>query len=864
MRIPSYLNILKRVPSPDEKTPPIFNEGGRLIVVLVEYRIMDEIEYVVNALMRVYNKPKEIGFAIVHGTKNAEYVEKLYSNWENIKLINTGHDNLNRGTYSALLKTPQLWENFTNWSHCLIYQTDACIMRRIDDIYFDYDYIGSPWSVCNQWTAYNAGNGGFSLRNVVAMIRVCEPNRNIPFDKIHRGNEDGFFCSQSSYKYPPINSKLHKAFACEKVKYPTPIGCHQIYYNWSITSGEWNNFVKYMEECLIDGKEFQQNIKTIKEAEEFFGCEMIDEIKCDEVTKENNIKDIKLNGVEITKDKDKLITSVSKPIVQDKKNNIQYTEICDIEKYNYCAGPFTFYLNQKKKNNWNISCKYDYDIMFCKNDDPSTYVKIYPIEKRHEACIHKKQSGLKYMDDNNYVYLVFYPGFDNGGCSGSDIHAPWGNNFNKCNLLPKNGAIILRGPKDPNIVEKLKREENQKEIEKMNKENNLKSVEAQEKMIEQYGLKDESNKGVNFLVYDLFTGVGYYNQLYSLELGVYLANISNRHLIVNMRHPLVACGRPDRNYGSLFDYLGNDFEKYLPQGYSLYKYSESQTVFANEINMSTKMSNIVFVDDELNKPENQNDINEFLHYRQSISFNKLEPIMNSSNKLVSFTSSNASRLFSNFYTNKKNYEIMSKIAKSLNSYNDIIIDVVNRLMTKLPEKFITMHLRFGDWHKNVKDISCTNGNIIDNVSRWLDNNNKDELSLCIMTDRKDNPFFEDMKKKVDVIFLDELIEEEDRKKLGEIYKNTNVAEFLIQKKICEYGEYFIGSQGSTVSGHIQYNNYLNGKEYELHSFMKTTNYDCNTLKFKQNEEKHYTWSKKNYIAGHPLSWSMFFEDNIIK
>ena len=218
MRIPSYNKLLKRIPAPDETNTPVFNTKGRLIITLVEYRVMDEIEWVINAMCRVYNTPGEIGFAIVHGTVNADWLETKYGKWENIKLINTGHDNLNRGTYSALLKTPQLWENFTEWSHVLIYQTDACIMRKIDDIYFEYDYIGSPWEKSNQWTTFNAGNGGFSLRSVNAMITSCEGNRNTPFDKIHRGNEDGFFSSQSTFKYPPVNSPLHKAFAVEKMK----------------------------------------------------------------------------------------------------------------------------------------------------------------------------------------------------------------------------------------------------------------------------------------------------------------------------------------------------------------------------------------------------------------------------------------------------------------------------------------------------------------------------------------------------------------------------------------------------------------------------------------------------------------------
>ena len=70
MRIPSYTNVLKRIPKPEK--PPIFNKEGQLIICLVEYRIMDEIDYVINAMLRVYDKPEEIGFAIVFGKNNYE------------------------------------------------------------------------------------------------------------------------------------------------------------------------------------------------------------------------------------------------------------------------------------------------------------------------------------------------------------------------------------------------------------------------------------------------------------------------------------------------------------------------------------------------------------------------------------------------------------------------------------------------------------------------------------------------------------------------------------------------------------------------------------------------------------------------
>lgn len=241
-----YTEVIKKIPEPDEVQT--FNIKGKLNVCLIECRIMDEIKYVLNALLRVY-KSNDIGLTIICGNENKIFVNNIIKNWKNVRVINCGLDNLNRRTYSAMLKMPQFWEKFENWSHVLIYQTDALIMKPIDGFYFNYDYIGAPWSKQNQWVKYCAGNGGFSLRNAKSMIKVCEPNRDLNFVNINTDNEDGFFCSSNLLKFPPINSKLHYNFAVEEVFYDTPIGCHQLYRY--LNSKDFNKLIEYIKEKLL-------------------------------------------------------------------------------------------------------------------------------------------------------------------------------------------------------------------------------------------------------------------------------------------------------------------------------------------------------------------------------------------------------------------------------------------------------------------------------------------------------------------------------------------------------------------------------------------------------------------------------------
>ena len=52
-----YNDMLKSIPAPENI--PEFNTEGKLIICLIEYRIMDEIEWVINAMLRVYDS-KEI------------------------------------------------------------------------------------------------------------------------------------------------------------------------------------------------------------------------------------------------------------------------------------------------------------------------------------------------------------------------------------------------------------------------------------------------------------------------------------------------------------------------------------------------------------------------------------------------------------------------------------------------------------------------------------------------------------------------------------------------------------------------------------------------------------------------------------
>lgn len=84
-------------------------------------------------------------------------------------------------SYSVLLLDPKFYQRFDNYDFMMIYQLDAYTFKDELKYWCDkgFDYIGAPWTKnSNQWfknrifsktsPAFypNAGNGGFSLRNI--------------------------------------------------------------------------------------------------------------------------------------------------------------------------------------------------------------------------------------------------------------------------------------------------------------------------------------------------------------------------------------------------------------------------------------------------------------------------------------------------------------------------------------------------------------------------------------------------------------------------------------------------------------------------------------------------------------------------
>jgi len=229
---------------------------------------------------------------------------------------------------------------------------------------------------------------------------------------------------------------------------------------------------------------------------------------------------------------------------------------------------------------------------------------------------------------------------------------------------------------------------------------------------------------MKYLIYELFSGVGLCNQLFSLETAIYLACIMKRKLILLIKNPLCHCGRASWDYGYILNFFTDDFQQFLPYGFDVF-YRALPNNFTNatsnnEYHYKTeKFSSIVFVDHSLDLPENQEKINVFCHHRTKHILN----LNDITREYVYINTSNASRCFYNFYTTEQNYKLMYDICTSL-KFKPLFYEVANKLYSELPRRnnnlFIFFHLRFGDYHKDSLFLNRSNDIIINNFKNYLE------------------------------------------------------------------------------------------------------------------------------------------------
>lgn len=197
----------------------------KLALAIVEPRNHHNLEWVLNnvAVLYALRGGKELpSLHIFHGISNETLVRNITRGWEGVNLINLGVENLRIADYNMLLTSSDFYRNFEKAGHVLIFQTDVIQFKRVPEEFFEYDYVGAPWSAPPTPTNL-VGNGGFSLRRVSKMIEICNRERlsdpNYP--------EDVFFSLMKDIHIPSV--KKAAKFSVEQIYDDNPVGAHQIY-----------------------------------------------------------------------------------------------------------------------------------------------------------------------------------------------------------------------------------------------------------------------------------------------------------------------------------------------------------------------------------------------------------------------------------------------------------------------------------------------------------------------------------------------------------------------------------------------------------------------------------------------------------
>lgn len=148
--------------------------------------------------------------------------------------------------YNVMLKSPSLWRMLSdkNIKTVLLVQDDGFLVRPgMEDVFMDqtgkckYKYVGAPWPESDMLKIAGAtsmiGNGGLSLRDVPAMLKITENSTESETNALFNMNfqplpEDVFFSMQLSKDTQGLPSKeLGNMFASEMTLNKKSFGIHK-------------------------------------------------------------------------------------------------------------------------------------------------------------------------------------------------------------------------------------------------------------------------------------------------------------------------------------------------------------------------------------------------------------------------------------------------------------------------------------------------------------------------------------------------------------------------------------------------------------------------------------------------------------
>ena len=222
-------NYMKNIPIPCDKKTIWAENYTKLSILLIEPRKHEWLEGTLYNLAHIYGGT-DTQLYIFYGNENYEYLNNIIKDWKNVKLAPLkllGYNNdLNPHPYGfcSLFCNTNLWEKI-NSDYVLTTTTTSLLRRKVDDIFFEYSFVGAPWKNVSEDKC--VGNGGFSLRNIKDMIEVCkEINYDIEYNT-RKVLEDTLINEKLRINKKKIPSKyIASQFSVETIFNDNPVGCH--------------------------------------------------------------------------------------------------------------------------------------------------------------------------------------------------------------------------------------------------------------------------------------------------------------------------------------------------------------------------------------------------------------------------------------------------------------------------------------------------------------------------------------------------------------------------------------------------------------------------------------------------------------
>lgn len=199
---------------------------------------------VLSCIFALLNTDVTWGCTVYTNKKSQSYFQQHLPSYVEVKIYRPMEEPLfDIDVYNNALQTIDLWQSLQEEgvSKVLVIQDDGMLLRPGIDQFLSFDYVGAPWSDTpgNAYIKMNiqpelVGNGGFSLRSVDQMLRICKEKRKeigeLFFHNINRIPEDVYFVKylvKNSAKVAPKDIAIR--FSAEQIIGIPCLGFHKVW-----------------------------------------------------------------------------------------------------------------------------------------------------------------------------------------------------------------------------------------------------------------------------------------------------------------------------------------------------------------------------------------------------------------------------------------------------------------------------------------------------------------------------------------------------------------------------------------------------------------------------------------------------------